>query len=265
MARTLNVPAAGLGRPGEPEADPVALSAELIEATLRQRGEVTDHTGELAARLARVDPAAIRGDDARVAFWINVYNALLLRITAEHPFRGSVLLGVRSFGAYAFDVGGRAYSLNLIEHGILRGNRRPPGGLRSPLRDRDPRLAALPTAPDPRIHFALNCGARSCPPIRVFEAGSSDELLESATRAYLEGETDVDAEAAKVELPGLMKLYGSDFGGTGARLAFAAERLPALAALLAAGARPAVGYAKFDWRVAAPAGPPSGDQRGADR
>lgn len=265
MARTLNAPAAGLGRPGDPEPDPVGLSAELIEATLRRADGDWAHADELAARLAWADPAAIEGDDARVAFWINVYNALLLRLTAEHPFRGSVLLGLRSFGAYAFDVGGRAYTLNLIEHGILRGNRRAPAGLRPPLRDGDPRLATLPAAADPRIHFALNCGARSCPPIRVFEAGSTGALLESATRAYLEGETDVDTGAGRVELPGLMKLYGSDFGGTGARLAFAAERLPDLAALLASGERPRVAYAKFDWRVAPPARAGSGDQGGADR
>lgn len=41
---------------------------------------------------------------------------------------------------------------------------------------------------DPRVHFALVCGAKSCPPIKVYTAASLHEGLESATTAFCEGE-----------------------------------------------------------------------------
>ena len=47
---------------------------------------------------------------------------------------------------------------------------------------------------DPRIHFALNCGAVSCPPIAVYEGESLDEQLDIATEGFLEGNTIVDKE-----------------------------------------------------------------------
>ena len=144
----------------------------------------------------------------------------------------------------------RSYSLNQIEHGLLRGNRRPPTGLRRILGAGDARLRAAPSEVDARIHFALNCGARSCPPIRDYDGDRLDEQLEVATRAYLEAESEVDREAGRAELPGLMRLYRADFGDSRAQLRFAAARLPELAAALEGGADLRVGHARFDWRRA---------------
>ena len=234
------------GDPGEAaDADPVELSVAVLE------GLRTDGGGSPGPAVLRaVDPAAIDGDQARIAFWVNTYNSLLRSITAARPFRRSVLLSLRAFGTYRFEIGGHPYTLDLIEHGVLRGNARPPVGVRPPLRDSDPRLASLPSAPDPRVHFALNCGARSCPPIRAYRAASVDSELERATVDYLGAESDVDDEAGSVELPGLMKLYGADFGGTAGRLHFAAKRLPDLERLLSREPNPKVRYARFDWHVA---------------
>ena len=118
------------------------------------------------------------------------------------------------------------------------------------MRPDDPRLALAPAEVDPRIHFALNCGARSCPPIRAYDGDRVDEQLELATRAYLEAETTVDPQRGRVELPGLMRLYSADFGDEDERLTFAASRLPELAAALDARGELRVGYARFDWRRA---------------
>jgi Protein of unknown function, DUF547 len=70
---------------------------------------------------------------------------------------------------FSYAVGGHVFSLDDIEHGILRCNRKHPtsgfvafgpGDLRLPF--------ALPLPVDPRIHFALNCGAKGCPAIRAY-------------------------------------------------------------------------------------------------
>jgi len=41
---------------------------------------------------------------------------------------------------------------------------------------------------DPRIHFALVCGAKSCPPIKVYTPTSLQEGLDTATMAFCEGQ-----------------------------------------------------------------------------
>jgi hypothetical protein len=154
------------------------------------------------------------------------------------------------FRTAAHRVGGREYSLDVIEHGLLRGNRRPPYAPRRLLADSDPRLEAAPSRPDPRIHFALNCGARSCPPIRIYTAAVDSEL-ESAARAYLAAEAEVDPETGTLTLPGLMKLSRPDFGGREGLLAFAIAHLPDEASERLRGAGPGVRvrFTRFDWRM----------------
>lgn len=164
--------------------------------------------------------------------------------------RRSVLLDLRRFSRPAAEADGHELSLNQIEHGLLRGNRRPPNGLRRTLPAGAPRLRLAPSIVEPRIHFALNCGARSCPPIRHYDAGRLEEQLEFATRSYLESETTVDEAGCRVELPGLMKLYAADFGDSEAQLRFAAARLPELASVMEGCEGLRVSHARFDWRAA---------------
>ena len=134
------------------------------------------------------------------------------RALAEKPRSGHLFRHRRLFKRATHTRDGLDYSLDEIEHGLLRGNRRPPYGLRRLLRDGDPKLEAAPSRPDPRIHFALNCGARSCPPVRTYTAEGVDRELEAATLSYMEAESELDREAGVLTLPGVVKLYRSDFG-----------------------------------------------------
>src|SRR4051794_33581459 len=130
------------------------LAQEILSEALTVRGaEQCARLEELGGRLHRVDPARIEGDAARIAFWLNIYNALLLHRLCLRPVRGSILRQRRMFGKVAYAVGDHAYSLNVIEHGLLRRNRRPPFSLRRMLRRSDPRLGSAPSRLDPRIHF----------------------------------------------------------------------------------------------------------------
>ena len=237
----------------EREADPGSLSqAVLSEARSLETAEQCPRLNRLTARLNGVEPSLIEGDAARIAFWVNLYNALLLHRLCQRPVRGSIRRHVRMFAKAGYQVGGRVYSLDLIEHGLLRGNRRPPIGLRRPLRKADPRLVAAPSRTDPRIHFALNCGARSCPPVQTYRAEELDEQLDAATRAYLAAETEIDPARSRVTLPHLMRLYSADFGSRPEQLRFAARYLPELATQLAeAVGRIRVRYGRFDWTAAA--------------
>ena len=105
--------------------------------------------------------------------------------------------------------------MNEIENGLLRGNRKSAAPFtRVPFdSSADSRRAAMLSC-DPRIHFALNCGAVSCPPIAVYSGDDLDRQLDDATKGFLEDNTTVNAEDNSISLSMLFKWYKEDFGET---------------------------------------------------
>ena len=80
--------------------------------------------------------------------------------------------------SYAYNVGGLLFTLDEIEHGILRVNKgHPKDG--KPMFNDDKRKKLMVESLDPRIHFALNCGAASCPPIRIYQKEKLDKQVKS--------------------------------------------------------------------------------------
>jgi len=230
---------------------PVAVAGGLLAAA-REPGTSASELDEAAAALGEVDPGAITGDEVRIAFWVNLYNALVLHELIRKPRSGNLLRHRGMFSDATYEVGRHRYSLNEIEHGVLRLNARAPLALRAPFRSGDERLASLPGRLDPRIHFALNCAAESCPPIRSYDGDGLEAQLDLATRSYFSAEASVDREGGKVTLPHLLKLYAADFGDRRAQLEFAVQHLGADdAAWLRENAdRARVGYGDYDWTIA---------------
>jgi hypothetical protein len=228
------------------------LGAELLDAA---RGLPDPAAAALLAKysgaLHTVDPIALAGEDTRLAFWINVYNALVRHVVWKEGARGSVIFQLGMFRRAAYAIGGRRYSLDVIEHGLLRANRRLPLSFSRALAAGDPRLEAAPRTSDPRIHFALNCGARSCPPIRVYLSGAIHKQLDLAAGAYFASEASLDREARRVVLPRLMKYYAADFGARDDALRFAAEYLEAAdgAWLRENARRVSIRYSPYDWTI----------------
>jgi Protein of unknown function, DUF547 len=144
------------------------------------------------------------------AFWINLYNALTLQAMMRANIQNTVLEFPGFFDGFAyqvhFDSLECSLTLNEIEHGVLRGNRAIL--FSAPFAANDPRRSlVLPL--EPRIHFALNCGAISCPPIRAYRAEQLESQLELATRSYLQS---VRLENGVVVLPRLLQWYAKDVG-----------------------------------------------------
>lgn len=165
----------------------------------------------------------------RKAFWINLYNCLVLHSTivlgapTDANERGRYFSG--ESGA-AYDVGGLTFCLDDIEHGVLRANSPTVGGKTLFTAD-DPRLSCVLPELDPRLHFALNCGARSCPPIKVYTTARLEEGLDLASRAFLEADLSPDVEASKLVCTKLLDWYGPDFGADSrARIARLRDLLP---------------------------------------
>lgn len=229
-----------------------ALAAALMQAALAIPAPAAlASMRELAARLHVCEPDALPPQQ-RLAFWINLYNALVRYAFHSWQLRGSVLGNLRVFARAAWAIGGRRYSLDIIEHGLLRGNARvPPLKLFRTLGSRDARLRGAVSSVDPRIHFALNCGARSCPRLRVYRSHGLSEQLDAATREYFATHARLDQHMRRLRLPRLMKYFRRDFGERAAALDFAARYLEADQGrwVLAHAAQLRIDFTGYDWTI----------------
>ncbi|MDR9501396.1 MAG: glycoside hydrolase family 15 protein [Desulfurivibrionaceae bacterium] len=181
----------------------------------------------LTYNLKKFDPAALATQAARTAFWINLYNVIVIHGVIELNIRDSVKEVRSFFTRIAYAIGGHEFTPNDIEHGILRGNRKPPNSLFRVFGDADPRRQFSIEEVDPRIHFALVCASRSCPPIEVYTHDNLDHELEIAGQTFVNGGgVEVDVHRKSVRLSRVFAWYHKDFGeDIAARLKFAAAFL----------------------------------------
>ncbi|HTX71221.1 MAG TPA: DUF547 domain-containing protein [Rectinemataceae bacterium] len=156
---------------GSVEADREESHARLAAAPFR---------GELVA--ARVD--TLETIEQRRAFWMNIYNACVSLSIVELGLRGSILLRAEFYIRTAIEIGGLGFSLDAIENGVLRANRRPRAWPLRPFGRSDPRLAHCLPQPEPRLCFALNKGVASSPSLRVFEPRTIGRELEAAEAEF---------------------------------------------------------------------------------
>lgn len=229
-----------------------SVSHEAFDALLRR---YVDRTGQVdygglkangasalssyLQQLAHVDPSALNRD-ARLAFWINAYNAYTLKLIVDHypvPNIWAITPGPpapKEESPFELDVGTVAdttRTLNEIEHEIIRER-----------------------FDEPRIHFALVCAARSCPPLRreAYTGTRLDAQLDDQARTFLHNRAKnrVPAEDDTIGLSRLLKWYGEDFGPSEAAL----QR--AIAPYFAGRVREQlskaayeVSYEPYDWRL----------------
>lgn len=217
-------------------------------AASRERG----HLAVCLQALEGFDPANVR-IAGKTAFWINVFNAAVLR---DAPELALTLEDAKPelaayYGRPRLRIHGQAYSLDDLCHGVLRGNAPAPGSLRAPMPRDDPRLAHVPIALDERLHFALFRGARSSPAFRVFDGGRLDAQLEEAAAQYIRRTALVEAEGRVIAVPKLLQWYAADFGGKGGVLEFVLEHLDdaVLERVERHMGRLKLRFAAFDWRL----------------
>jgi hypothetical protein len=213
----------------EPQEEPdVALQRvanEMRSAAMDPQGHWVDYE-ELAASeaygrfrrlthtLPKCELANLEGRSRRMALWINLYNALLLDAIVQYQVSGSLSRHLSLFRRAAYDVGGLRFSADDIEHGILRGNRRHPFLPFRPFGPQDPRREHAIESPDPRVHFTLVCGARSCPPIAFYRAEDLDRQLDLAAGAFINGDgLHYDPDHHRLWLSRILRWYQADFGG----------------------------------------------------
>lgn len=161
--------------------------------------------------IPRAELDARQTREERLAFWINAYNRLVGEGIAALGIRQSVWEVPDFFRRIGYRIGDLSFNADEIEHGLLRGNRPSPISGVVPFREGDPRGEYVITPMDPRIHFALTCGARSCPPVRRYHPEQLDEELDAAARTFVNRE--VRLEAGRLTASELFKWFREDFEG----------------------------------------------------
>lgn len=181
----------------------------------------------LRTRLASVDPKTLTRDQ-QLAYWINVYNVNVAALVAEHYPVKSIralstdpLVRLNVFKKDIVPVRGGKISLNDVENEKIRKAFR-----------------------DPRIHFAINCAARSCPPIRPapYTGANLDAQLDEQVRKFIaRGGVRVEKRNGRtiVHTTKIMDWFEEDFPG--GPLPFLRRYLPI------AGDRVSISYDEYDW------------------
>jgi len=151
---------------------------------------------EFAARSPDNEPARFPTDEEKLAYWLNAYNAFTLdAIIQEYPI--SSVWKTRDgqfFQRPSHIAGGRAVSLDDIEHQILRTQFR-----------------------EPAIHFAINCGMNGCPALRssAYQSDGIRETLRATTEQFLSNPWNcrIDHVGRRIFISRIFKMYAEDFAG----------------------------------------------------
>lgn len=189
----------------------ITLSQDFLYAA--KTGDVTSaYIDTLASANQDKLATQLNTDFKRLAFWLNMYNGFTQVILKNNPDQYKTRSSF--FSGRQIKIAGKDLSLELIEHGTLR---------RSKIKwSKDYLNKTFPSAferkfrvdkLDYRIHFALNCGAKSCPPLAFYEPGEIDDQLDVAVETYLKGESEFDAAVNVGRVPALMDWFRNDFGG----------------------------------------------------
>jgi hypothetical protein len=187
------------------QSDPHEAWARVLAGFVSDRGEVdfralSRNRGDLDAFLdyvARISPRSapdsFPGREAKLAYYINAYNALAMFnvIDSDFPENLNSWRKIRFFGFRRFAVGGERMSLYTLENDVIR----PLG--------------------DERVHFALNCMVVSCPrlPRVAFTPDKLDRQLDDEARRFFAETRNLqilpDRKLARVST--ILKFYTEDF------------------------------------------------------
>ena len=146
--------------------------------------------------------------EERLAYWINAYNAFTVKLIIDnYPLKSikdlNSTLAIPTVNTIwdqkFFKLGGAEFSLNMIEHEILRKEFK-----------------------EPRIHFAINCASISCPALlqEAYTAAQLDEQLEEQTKRFINDPSRNRLGANKLRLSSIFNWFGSDFKRNGTLVEF---------------------------------------------
>lgn len=155
---------------------------------------------------------ALNSPQKKKAFWINIYNGYiqysLQKDAAQYEDRSAF------FSSRNIKIATELLSFDDIEHGILRAStwKYSLGYLQNPLPSEFVKKFRMDKT-DERLHFALNCGAESCPPIEIYSSENFDDQINSVAHYFLKQVSNFDEEKNEVYTTPLFSWFRGDFDG----------------------------------------------------
>lgn len=138
-------------------------------------------------------PDSSSGRSQKLAYWINAYNAYTVKLIVNNYPVNSItdLHDGKPWDVKWIKIGEKTYSLNNIEHDIIR-----------------------PQFKEPRIHFAVNCAAKSCPPLlnKAWTSKNLEATLDRQTRSFINNSNYNKISDRGASLSKIFEWYADDFG-----------------------------------------------------
>ncbi len=174
----------------------------LLTSNVSNEGKVSykgfiSEKAQLDAYLTKIASEKVPSDsEEALAFWINAYNAYTVKLVISNwPMSSikdvSAKVGASTPWDYSFaEVAGKTYTLNHIEHEIIRKQ-----------------------FDEPRIHFAVNCAAKSCPPLlnRAYEGTKVKQQLATQAKKFINNKSRNSLSANAVTLSRIFEWFNADF------------------------------------------------------
>lgn len=166
----------------------------------------------------------------KLAYYINAYNILAIQGILNGKSPAGALGRVRYFYRDKYLVAGEKLTLSALENDYIR------------------------TLGEPRIHFAIVCASKSCPPLRsqAYTANDLDRQLDDNTRRFLadKSKNDLDKNTGIASISKIFKWFSDDFEAQGGVQNFLAQytREPDIAAMLRANGFK-IKYRDYDWSL----------------
>jgi hypothetical protein len=220
----------------------VILSMEMMDAIRAKKS-----TNNLQMRYEQLNSDSLAKhlvtDDQKKAFWINTYNSFIQIILTEHPEyfenRGDF------FGKPRMIIAHKKLSFDDIEHGIIRGSKikLSLGLINNPFVDEFEKKLRTKNE-DGRVHFALNCGAKSCPLISTYDAKDFNSKIDQVAKSFLTKVSAYKKEDNVILTTPLFSWFRGDFDGKNGVLKMLKKY-----EIIPAESNPKIEYDTYDWTL----------------
>lgn len=160
----------------------------------KDSNQLQAYLSELSANV----PTKSWSKNATLAYWINAYNAYTVKLILDNYPTKSIKDINDPWGKKFFSLGDKKYSLEEIEHEILR------------------------KMEEPRIHFAINCASFSCPNLlnEAYSETKLEQQLTASAKNFINDKTKNTITANKIEISKIFDWFAGDFKKKGSVIDF---------------------------------------------
>jgi len=191
---------------------------------------------QLESKLRLFSPTKLRTHQEKLAFWINVYNIFAVKIvTDNYPLKSINNIGGLFKSVWkikAGTVGGEKYTLDEIEHGILR------------------------KMGDPRIHTAIVCASVSCPDLskKAYKSEKLSEQLDMQMSDFLANpnkgmRVENNQQSKRILLSPIFDWFAEDFKSSGGVRKFIKSYVPTRYRQALENTDYPISYINYNWSI----------------